>query len=133
MNRCYRSFFRKGVVSILWFGACFFTISSVALSQSVHGTVEEAKSGEPLPGVNVIVKGTTTSTSTDADGIYELNVSSSQDTLVFSFVGYQQLEIPINGRTSIEIGRASCREELKIYMYSLLSKYRTISKRTSIN
>lgn len=113
------------MVSILWFGACFFTISSVALSQSVHGTVEEAKSGEPLPGVNVIVKGTTTGTSTDADGIYELNVSSSQDTLVFSFVGYQQLEIPINGRTSIDVAlqaQAVTGEEMVVIGYGTLQR-----------
>ncbi|MFH5833842.1 TonB-dependent receptor [Halalkalibaculum sp. DA3122] len=73
------------------------------LLEMVTGAVTDATSGEPLPGVNVVVKGTTTGTSTDSEGEYELNVPSLQDTLVFSFIGYQTQEIPINGRSSIEV------------------------------
>ncbi|MDX1640233.1 MAG: SusC/RagA family TonB-linked outer membrane protein [Balneolaceae bacterium] len=69
----------------------------------VSGQVTDAASGEPLPGVNVVVKGTTMGTSTGPDGTYELNVTSLQDTLVYSFIGYQTQEVPINGRTSIEV------------------------------
>lgn len=69
----------------------------------VSGTVTDASTGASLPGVNIAVKGTTTGTSTDQDGAYELDVPSLQDTLVFSFIGYQTQEIPIEGRTNIDV------------------------------
>ncbi|WP_395277354.1 SusC/RagA family TonB-linked outer membrane protein [Halalkalibaculum sp. DA384] len=71
--------------------------------ETVSGQVTDAASGEPLPGVNVVVKGTTTGTSTDSEGGFELGVPTLQDTLVFSFIGYQTQEVPINGRTSIDV------------------------------
>lgn len=73
------------------------------VQETVSGQVSDASTGEPLPGVNVVVKGTTTGTSTDREGNYELTVPSLQDTLVFSFVGYQTQEVPINGRTEIDV------------------------------
>lgn len=69
----------------------------------IQGTVTDAQSGETLPGVNILVKGTSTGTSTNTDGQFELNVPSLQDTLVFSFIGYQTREVPINGQTELEI------------------------------
>ncbi|MDZ7694062.1 MAG: carboxypeptidase-like regulatory domain-containing protein [Balneolaceae bacterium] len=70
--------------------------------ETVSGQVVDNE-GETLPGVNILVMGTTTGTSSDADGNWELNVPSLQDTLVFSFVGFQRQEIPINGRTQIDV------------------------------
>src|SRR5699024_10584875 len=105
-NNC-RSFLLKATGLTLLFGMHLFFINSAALSQSISGTVTDAQSGEPLPGVNVIVEGTTTGTSTDIDGAYELNVSSLQDTLAFSFVGYQKQEVAIQGRTSIDVNLQS--------------------------
>jgi TonB-dependent SusC/RagA subfamily outer membrane receptor len=72
--------------------------------QVVSGTVTEASSGSTLPSVNVTVKGSPTiGTSTDADGNYSLEVPSLQDTLRFSFVGFRTREVPINGRTTIDV------------------------------
>ncbi len=71
--------------------------------ETITGTVSDAQSGNPLPGVNVLVKGTTTGTSTGNDGSFELTVPSLQDTLVFSFIGYQSQEVPLNGRSTLEI------------------------------
>jgi len=65
--------------------------------------VTDFQNGETLPGVNVVIKGTTQGTSTNVDGEYEINVPSLQDTLVFSFVGYLRQEIPINNRTQIDV------------------------------
>ncbi|WP_395262480.1 SusC/RagA family TonB-linked outer membrane protein [Halalkalibaculum sp. DA3122] len=89
--------------------------------ETVSGQVTDAASGEPLPGVNVVVKGTTTGTSTDSEGSYELNVPSLQDTLVFSFIGYQTQEVPIDGRTSFDVAlqtQAVSGEELVVTGYS---------------
>lgn len=70
----------------------------------VSGTVTDAESGEILPGVNVIVKGMPTrGTSVDAEGSFNLTVPSVQDTLIFSFVGYVTQEIPLDGRTNIDV------------------------------
>ncbi|THD67859.1 TonB-dependent receptor [Robertkochia marina] len=67
----------------------------------VSGTVTDP-SGEPLPGVNVVVKGTTTGTATDFDGNYILSVSE-EDTLIFSYIGFTTVEEAVAGRTKINI------------------------------
>ena len=69
----------------------------------ISGTVTDAGNKEALPGVNIIIKGTTIGTSTDQNGKYKLEVSSLQDTLVFSYIGYQRMTVPINGRTHISV------------------------------
>jgi len=73
------------------------------MGQHITGTVSDAQSKEVLPGVNILVKGTTTGASTDANGAFELSVPSLQDTLVVSFIGYQTREVPINGQTELSI------------------------------
>ncbi len=72
-------------------------------AHTVEGTVTDGTDGTTLPGVNIIVKGTTTGTSTNLDGNYSLNAPSAQDTLVFSFIGYQTQMIPIQGRSTIDV------------------------------
>lgn len=72
-------------------------------AQTVTGTVTEQGTGEPIPGVNIIVEGTSTGTSTDLDGTYQLDVPSLDETLVFTFVGFQTQRISINDRTEINV------------------------------
>ncbi len=85
--------------------ALFFTGARGLKAQNnqVSGTVVDASSGEPLPGVNISVMGTTTGTASHAEGNYQLSVESLSDTLVFSFIGYETQEIAIDGRTKISI------------------------------
>ncbi|MDR8391922.1 SusC/RagA family TonB-linked outer membrane protein [Aliifodinibius sp. S!AR15-10] len=71
--------------------------------ETVTGQVVDAQTQDPLPGVNVLIKGTSQGTATNPNGTFELSVSSLQDTLVFSFIGYQTKEVPLNGRTSVDI------------------------------
>ncbi|HLR30934.1 MAG TPA: TonB-dependent receptor [Fodinibius sp.] len=90
------------------------------LQETITGTVVDSSTNETLPGVNIAVKGTTTGTSTDSEGAYELTVESLQDTLIFSFVGYQSQEVPINGRSVIDIAlqsQAIAGEELVVVGY----------------
>lgn len=68
----------------------------------VTGTVTNQQ-GDPLPGVTIIVKGTTTGTLTDAFGKYSISDVTSNTTLIFSFVGMATQEIAINGQTSIDV------------------------------
>lgn len=72
-------------------------------AQQVSGVVTDEGTGESLPGVNVVLKGTSQGTATGPEGSYSLEVPSLQDTLVFSFVGYQRKEVPINGRSTINV------------------------------
>ena len=63
---------------------------------TVTGTVTDGSSGVPIPGVNVIVKGTTNGTSADFDGNYSLNVNTYPVTLVYSLLGYETVEQIVN-------------------------------------
>ncbi len=80
----------------------FITGSATAQNQ-VQGTVRDALSSEPLPGVNIVIKGTSDGTTSNIDGEYRLMVPSLQDTLIFSFIGFDTQEIGIDGRESIDV------------------------------
>ncbi|MFW5973651.1 MAG: SusC/RagA family TonB-linked outer membrane protein, partial [Bacteroidota bacterium] len=73
------------------------------LQHTVSGNVTDAESGNAMPGVNVRVKGTTIGTITNALGDYQLVVPTSEETLVFSFVGFLPQEVAINGRETIDV------------------------------
>ncbi len=84
--------------------AAFFLLSENAYSQQqVSGTVRDAETGFPLPGVNVLVTGTTTGTATDAEGRYRLEAPSASDSLTFSFIGYETLQVAIAGRSEVDV------------------------------
>ncbi len=70
--------------------------------QPVSGVVKDA-SGETLIGVSILVKGTSTGTVTDIDGSYSLTVPDGSNTLVFSYTGYETVEINVDGRTNIDV------------------------------
>ncbi|MCM5661913.1 SusC/RagA family TonB-linked outer membrane protein [Galbibacter mesophilus] len=72
---------------------------SMVQAQTVSGTVSDATG--PLPGANVLVKGTTNGTQTDFDGNYSLDNVDANATLVFSYVGFSSKEIPVNGQSTI--------------------------------
>ena len=71
--------------------------------RDISGQVTDLATEEPLPGVNVIVKGTSLGTVTDAAGNYQLNVPDNADTLVFTFVGYEREEVEIGSQTIINV------------------------------
>src|SRR5690606_21554751 len=68
---------------------------------TVTGTVVD-QSGMPIPGVTVLVKGTTIGTSTDLDGKYSISIPEGS-TLVFSFIGFESRAIVVDGQTVINI------------------------------
>ncbi|NER14649.1 SusC/RagA family TonB-linked outer membrane protein [Leptobacterium flavescens] len=67
-------------------------------AQTVSGTVTEKSNGAPLPGVNVLVKGTTTGTTSDFDGKYQISANTG-DILIFSYIGFKTVEITVSGGT----------------------------------
>ena len=82
-----------------------FATAALSLGQTVQvtGTVTSQEDGLSLPGVAVTVKGATLGTLTDADGRYSLSVPQGMNTLVFSFIGMKTQEVPIQGRTRIDV------------------------------
>ena len=72
----------------------------------------DAESGQPIPGVNVLLKGTTQGTVTDIEGNYRLTVPGTATTLVFSYVGYLTQEVPINNRSSVDVALGADLESL---------------------
>lgn len=90
-----------------------FTLLSVAaLAQStVRGKVTD-ESGVGLPGVNILIKGTTSGTTSDANGNYTIDVPSTSGVLVFSFIGYTTQEVSFDGRSVIDIAMQPSAETL---------------------
>ncbi len=80
----------------------FTLVSAVAQNVNVSGTVTAKTTGETLPGVSVLVKGTTNGTVTDVNGVYNLSVAGT-DILVFSFVGMESIEIPVGSQSKIDV------------------------------
>lgn len=78
---------------------CF---ESKAQADIITGTVTD-EHGQPLPGTNVVIKGTSTGTTTDGEGQYSLRLASGQDVLVFSFLGYLSQEIQVTDQSVINI------------------------------
>lgn len=87
--------------SMLFVFAIMMTGILHAQTLSVSGTVSDATG--PLPGVNVAVKGTNIGAVTDFDGNYSINNAPENGTLIFSFVGIVTQEVPVNGRTSVNV------------------------------
>ena len=79
------------------------SVSSV-YAQKVTGKVTSESDGAPMPGVSVLLKGTATGTATDSDGSYAINVSDvSGGTLVFSFIGFVTKDVPLQGRSVVDV------------------------------
>ena len=82
--------------------ALFSFSITYAQDQTVSGTVESEDEG-PLPGVNVLVKGTTTGTVTDLDGNYRITVPGNESVLVFSSIGYSPEEVTVGTQSTIDV------------------------------
>lgn len=80
------------------------TLAANAIQQQkVSGLVTDGATGEPLPGVNIVVEGTTIGGVTDMDGRYSIDVPGSDAVLVFSFVGYLTEKVSVTGQNKLDI------------------------------
>lgn len=91
------------LTSLVWV-FLFSTGAVYAQDRNVSGTVKD-ETGNPMPGVNVLIKGTTIGTASDGDGKYTLSVPSNA-TLVFTFVGYTSNEVPVGSQTVVDVQMA---------------------------
>jgi TonB-linked SusC/RagA family outer membrane protein len=73
-----------------------------AAAISVSGTITDDK-GESLPGVSVVIKGTTNGTTSDANGKYKISVENPNTVLVFTYIGFTTEEVSVNGRSVIDV------------------------------
>jgi TonB-dependent starch-binding outer membrane protein SusC len=91
--------------SFRFFEDNLIAITNTRLSQQsvVTGTVTDARTGEYLPGVNIMIEGTMIGTITNMDGKYSITVDVPNPVLVFSFIGYMNQRVPVEGRQVIDV------------------------------
>ena len=75
--------------------------------QLIRGQVLSSEDGQPLPGVNVIIRGTTVGTVTDANGKYQIAIEAINPKLVFSFIGFQTKEVQVGNQKELNINLGS--------------------------
>ncbi len=92
---------------LMYFSFALILGTAWAQERVVSGTVKGADDGSPLPGVNVVLKGTTNGTVSDTNGAFKLNVPADGGTLVFSFIGMQTQEVAIGDRSIVDASMAS--------------------------
>ncbi|WNH11084.1 SusC/RagA family TonB-linked outer membrane protein [Thalassobellus suaedae] len=97
--QCFSVFKKKGLFLMIFFGLGI--CSAFGQNETISGIVTD-KEGQPIPGVSVIVKGTTTGAATDFDGNYSVKASQS-NVLVFSYVGYTTQEITVGDQKIIDV------------------------------
>ncbi|NQU54411.1 MAG: SusC/RagA family TonB-linked outer membrane protein, partial [Bacteroidetes bacterium] len=102
-----------------------FQTTGFAQTKTVEGTVT-ADSGESLPGVSIVIKGTTQGTITDVDGNFQLTLGED-NVLVFSFIGFELQEVPAAGQTTINV---VMQQETKSIEEVVVTGYSTQSKAT---
>jgi len=103
---------------------------------TVSGTVTDASTGDAMPGVNIQVKGTSLGAITDVNGRYTLAVPDRNATLIFSFIGYVTQEIPLGGRTTLNVvlaGEILDLDEVVVVGYTTQKRANVIGSVTSIS
>ncbi|MBT28020.1 MAG: SusC/RagA family TonB-linked outer membrane protein [Thalassobius sp.] len=78
----------------------------------IRGTITDSETNEPLIGASVIVKGTNLGTITDIDGKFSLSIPDDAETLVFSYVGYEKLEMPVGTQSTFNVTLSADLSEL---------------------
>jgi len=117
----------KKILSFLTLVSLLFFQGLLAQNSTVSGTVLD-DAGMPLPGANVVEKGTSNGTSTDFDGNYSINVGNNA-VLVFSSLGYQTKEVAVNGQSTINtslVEDASQLEEVVVTALGITKEQRKV-------
>jgi len=136
----------KNLIGLLLVLSCQFAYSQ---SRTVTGTVTAKDDGLPVPGATVVLKGSHTGTQTSATGKFSISIPASGGVLVFSYIGYNSLEVPINGSVINAVlitnskllgeivvtgsGVATSKAKLGIAVESLSGKALTTSPQASID
>src|SRR6185369_6240754 len=104
---------KLAVLLLVFSGLHFHATNSYgqASGSTVSGQVKDDQ-GSPIPGVNILEKGTSNGSTSDAEGNYKINVSSTNATLVFTFIGFATQEIQVNGQAIVDVSLAADLKEL---------------------
>ncbi|RAV30862.1 SusC/RagA family TonB-linked outer membrane protein [Sinomicrobium soli] len=105
----------RNFMGYMAFLAIHLLISGPVMAQerTVSGTITDSETGMPLLGVNIIIKGTSTGTSSDLDGNYTITGISPGDILTYSFMGYESRDIPFDANTTIDVSLTPATNELE--------------------
>lgn len=108
-------------------------ITENQFQETVSGMVTDEQSGEPLPGVNIVIKDTQIGTTTDSEGQFSLRVSDLQEVLVISYIGYQSQEVPISNQREVNIAMRSeilSSDELVVTAFGLKREVKSLTYST---
>jgi iron complex outermembrane receptor protein len=110
----------KSMMILLLFGLPLYVFSQVTAT----GKVTDAETGDPLIGVNILVKGTSTGTVTDFDGNYEIELPAEGQSLVFSYTGYTGTEVNIgqSGTYDVTLSSGEVLEEVIVIGYGTVKR-----------
>lgn len=111
--------------NVVLFLILFCVCNMVSAQRKITGIVTDAETSEALPGVNVVLKGTSRGVVSDLEGRYSLQVVSPDDILVFSFIGYQSQEIRVGLRSAVNVSLSSevkGLEEVVVVGYGTMKK-----------
>lgn len=109
--------------------ALLLTFGQVMAQQTLTGTITDARDGSALPGVNILVTGTTVGTITDINGKFTLNVPADGKELMFSMVGYATQNLPIGGNAVINM---AMKEATKAIDEVVVTGYGGMQKRSKL-
>ncbi|MBO0948324.1 SusC/RagA family TonB-linked outer membrane protein [Fibrella forsythiae] len=117
---------RSKLLQITCLSIAFFLVGIGAFAQArrVSGRVTGPDGG--IPGINVVIKGTSTGTSTDANGGYTLNLRGNSDVLIYSGIGFKSQELTVGNRTSIDVTLA---EDASVLNEVVVTGYTTDDRR----
>jgi len=111
---------------LLFLCFCLYFVSSWAQTRTITGRVTAEDDGSPLPGVNVVLRGTVSGTVTDANGNYSISVPANTNTITFSFVGMVTQSQDINDRAIIDVKLQSDSQQLQEVVVNAIGE--TVSK-----
>jgi TonB-linked SusC/RagA family outer membrane protein len=114
---------------------CLLLVSAMAQERVVTGKVTDGADGSPIPGVNVVVQGTTKGTTTDVDGVYSISLGEGENTLIYTFVGFKTATLDVSGRTTADVtmeSDATALEEVVVIGYGTQRKRDVTGAITSV-
>jgi TonB-dependent starch-binding outer membrane protein SusC len=97
----------KQTLRCLWLALLLLGAQEALAQRTITGKVLSGEDNSPLPGVNVLIKGTTVGTATDADGIYKLSLPAGSNVLVFSSIGFLTQEVDVGNRSVVDLTLAT--------------------------
>lgn len=103
----------KKSYSLTWLFLIGFLLSIPSYAQQmVKGKVTAQEDGQAIPGVSVVIQGTTTGTVTNIDGEYSINVPNSESVLVFSFIGFETQNVTVGANTQLDVTLSTSTSDL---------------------